>query len=116
MSKKELTFDTLPQDIQNLIIKVNNIEHSLEMLKPQQLTPAEDKLLTVKEAAALLNLKVPTIYSKVSRGELPHSKVGKRLYFSKTELTAYIQSGKVLSNEEIEHQADAYMSNSKKSS
>ena len=115
MDKKPLSFDSIPKAIQDLIIKVNNLELLIKLLTPQQPSTAEDKLLTVKECAKFLNLKASTIYSKINRGELPYSKVGKRLYFSKAELTTYIKSGKVLSNDDIEQQANAYISNSKKS-
>lgn len=68
-----------------------------------------EQLLTVQEAAEFLNLKVPTIYSKVSRGELPVMKRGKRLYFSSTELMEYLKGGRKKSNAEIESEAENYL-------
>ena len=65
----------------------------------QQSTQQQEEFLTVKQASELLNLSVPTLYSKVSKGELPVMKRGKRLYFSKQELTEYIKSGRKLTNE-----------------
>lgn len=44
-----------------------------------------EQLLTIQEAAEFLSLTVPTLYSKVSRGELPVMKRSKRLYFSKAD-------------------------------
>jgi excisionase family DNA binding protein len=114
MKKENFTLESLPQAMYDLFIMVDELTEMVRILTPQQPTPAEDKLLTVEEAAKFLNLKVPTIYSKVSRGELPHSKVGKRLYFSHAELTAYIKTGKVLSNDEINQRANDYLSNYKK--
>ena len=108
------SFDLLPQAVQDLINKVDNLTELVRVLTPHQQTPADDILLNVKETAKFLDLSVATIYSKVNRGELPYSKVGKRLYFSKSELTSYIKSGKVLSNEEIEQKASEYLSNEKK--
>lgn len=61
-----------------------------------------------------LNLTVPTIYSKVSKGELPVMKRSKRLYFSSTELMEYLKEGRKMSNSEIEQQAETYLSNNKK--
>jgi excisionase family DNA binding protein len=51
-------------------------------------TPTEqpEQLLTIQEASEFLSLAVPTLYSKVSKGELPVMKRTKRLYFSRTEL------------------------------
>jgi len=55
-------------------------------------------------------LTVPTIYSKVSKGELPVMKRSKRLYFSSTELMKYLKRGRKKSNAEIEQEAKAYLS------
>jgi excisionase family DNA binding protein len=73
-----------------------------------------EQLLTVQQAATFLNLTVPTIYGKVSKGELPVMKRGKRLYFSSTELLEYLKAGRKKSNAEIDSQAEAYFSAKKK--
>ena len=77
-------------------------------------TEQPEQLLTVLEAAEFLSLTVPTIYSKVSKGELPVMKRSKRLYFSRTELLEYIKDGRKKSNAEIEQEAEAYLLNNKK--
>ncbi|AUC80238.1 DNA-binding protein [Nonlabens sp. MB-3u-79] len=84
----------------------------LDLKHPPKKTESEpaEQLFTVQQAAVFLNLSVPTIYSKVSRSELPVMKRGKRLYFSNLELMKYIKGGRKLSNAEIEQQADAYLS------
>jgi len=60
-----------------------------------------EKLLTIKEAAKFLDFTVPTVYAKVSRGELPVMKRGKRLYFSNIELVEYLKAGRKKTNAEI---------------
>lgn len=80
--------------------------------KQKEETP--DRLLTVQEAADLLKLTVPTIYSKVSRGELPVMKRSKRLYFSRQELMDYLKTGRKKSNAEIEAQAESYLLTNRK--
>ena len=77
-------------------------------------TDQPEQLLTIQEAAQFLNLTVPTIYSKVSKGELPVMKRSKRLYFSRTELLEYLKDGRKKSNAEIEQEAKAYLLNNKK--
>ena len=77
-------------------------------------TEQPEQLLTIQEAAQFLNLTVPTMYSKVSKGELPVMKRSKRLYFSRTELLEYLKSGRKKSNAEIEQEAEAYLLNNKK--
>jgi excisionase family DNA binding protein len=80
----------------------------------QPTTEQPEQLLTIQEAAEFLSLSVPTLYSKVSKGELPVMKQGKRLYFSRTELMEYVKAGRKKSNAEIEQEAKAYLLNNKK--
>ena len=98
--------------------RLNNIENLLLDLKhtpkEQGEKPEADELLTIQEAAEFLSLTVPTMYSKVSKGELPVMKRSKRLYFSRTELMEYIRDGRKKSNAEIEQEAKAYLLNNKK--
>lgn len=67
--------------------------------------PEEDQLLTVPQAAEFLHLSVPTIYSKISRGELPVMKRSKRCYFLKSALMDYLQAGRKLTLAEIKTEA-----------
>ena len=107
----QLSFDSLPQVVQELNSKIDNITMLLESAKP-----AENKndLLNIQEAAEFLNLSKSTLYNKVNKRELPVMKKGKRLYFSKVELLAYIKSGKILCDKEIEEQTNNFLSKSKK--
>ena len=94
--------------IESLILDLKHKPHKVESTKqPEQ-------LLTVQQAAQFLNLSVPTIYSKASKGELPVMKRSKRLYFSSTELIEYLKEGRKKSNAEIEQEAEAYLSNTRK--
>ncbi len=111
---KDLTFNDLPEAVTMLINEVSELRKLLLEKQEQQLQAPSEKLLSIKEAADFLNLTVPTIYSKVSRNELPYMKQGKRLYFSSTDLMNYIKEGKHKSNAEIEAEAEAYMSKSEK--
>jgi excisionase family DNA binding protein len=55
--------------------------------------PTDEKLITVPEAAAWLNVSVRTIYEGCERStnRMPHYKVGKFLRFSKEQLAAWAQ-------------------------
>ena len=108
-------FISLPiEDLQTVIIDC--INSCLKNNTQEGKTPTEqpEQLLTVQEAAQFLDLTVPTIYSKVSKGELPVMKRSKRLYFSNTELMEYLKEGRKKSNAEIEADANAYWSNNRK--
>ena len=108
-------FISLPiEDLQTVIIDCVN--SCLKNSEQESKTPADqpEQLLTIQEAAEFLSLTVPTMYSKVSKGELPVMKRGKRLYFSRTELLEYVKTGRKKSNAEIEQEAKAYLLNNKK--
>lgn len=85
-----LTYNDLPQAIQTLDTRLDRIE---EILK-NQAQPEPDRLLTLPELAELLDLAAPTIYGLVSRREIPHTKKGKRLYFLKSEIDAWLSQGR----------------------
>jgi excisionase family DNA binding protein len=106
-----------PIDPETLISSIServtvNILKAIRNEQPTAEPP--EQLLTVQEAAEFLRLTVPTMYSKVSKGELPVMKRGKRLYFSRTELMEYVKEGRKKSNAEIEAEAKAYLTDKKK--
>ena len=67
------------------------VEHIEQLLLRQEPQPDEDReLMDIGEAAAFLKVSVAALYTKVSRKEIPYSKPGKRLYFNRSELRAWI--------------------------
>lgn len=109
-----LTFDQLPKAVTLLTNEISELKRLLLEEKEQPPIETPEKFLNIQEAAQFLKLTVPTIYSKVSKRELPVMKRGKRLYFSSTELMEYIKEGRKKSNAEIEREAETYLSNNKK--
>jgi excisionase family DNA binding protein len=106
-----------PIDPEKLISSIServtaNILNAVRNEQPR--TDHPEQLLTIQEAAEFLNLTVPTMYGKVSKGELPVMKRSKRLYFSRIELLEYIKHGRKKTNAEIELEAKAYLLNNKK--
>lgn len=93
--------------------KLSSIENLLLDIKhqPNQVETSNQKeqLLTIQQASEFLSLSVATLYTKVSRKELPCMKRGKRLYFSRTELMEYIKEGKKKTITEIENEANTYL-------
>lgn len=109
-----MTFEQLPNAVSLLTKEVVELKQLIIKGIEHQEADSQDLLLTIQEAAEFLKLSVSTIYSKVSNGELPSMKRGKRLYFSRSELMSYIKQGRRSSNKELEAQAQAYLSNNKK--
>ena len=104
-------FEIIQTRLDHLEDLLENLGSTLKVLKAPE---NPDKLLTVKEAADFLNLKPQTVYSKVSRNELPVMKRGKHLHFSSVELLKYLKQGRKKTICEIENQATNYFSSTKK--
>lgn len=90
--------------IENLIL---DLKHPQQQEQPKQEAEAP---IFIQEASKLLGITVPTMYSKVSKGEVPVTKRGKRLYFFRSELLEYLKQGRKKSHAEIEAEANAYLS------
>lgn len=101
-----ISFNDLPEAVTELTRKVDELYKVINKVQPQE---TADQFLTVEQTAEFLTLSVPTIYSKVSRRELPFMKRGKRLYFARKDLEAYLQGGRVKTVSEIEADADQYL-------
>lgn len=69
----------------------------------------QDEISGIEPAMNLTGLAKATIYSLTSKGEIPHSKKGKRLYFSKQELLAWIREGKRKTQSEIQLEAQKFL-------
>jgi excisionase family DNA binding protein len=54
----------------------------------------EDELLNIHQAAQFTGLAPATIYVKVSKNQIPFLKRGKKLYFKKSELLKWIETGR----------------------
>jgi excisionase family DNA binding protein len=104
----EITFEKLPQAVTQLFDKLENLER-LILSQNNAPQPEEDKLLTIREAAEILHLTVPTVYGLVQRSEVPVCKRGKRLYFSKQELVSWIMSGRKKTIVEIDEETDQFI-------
>ena len=96
-----LTFDELPKAVGQLTNELAEIKALLLALGNNSQIEPKDALLTVDEAATFLSLSKATIYTLISKGELPVMKRGKRCYFSKVELYAYIKEGRHNTNTEM---------------
>ena len=111
---EHLTYNQLPEAVTTLTKEVSELKNLIITNQEQPPKEQPETLLNVQEAAEFLKLEVPTIYSKVSRGELPVMKRSKRLYFSSVELMDYLKQGRKKSSTEIEQEAQAYLLKTKK--
>ncbi len=101
MNEGLITFESMPKVLAQLVEEIQKLSKKVEELKNPVLE--KDEMFTVQEAGDFLNLTLPTMYSKVSKREIPFIKPKgtKRLYFSKFALMEYLKEGTELTNEEI---------------
>jgi len=71
--------------------------------------PEPEQLLTVKQAADLLNLSIASIYGLTHRAVIPVCKRGKKLYFSRQELLDWIKDGRKKTAKEIDAEAERHL-------
>lgn len=109
--KTQRLIDVTVADLETLIERA--VKKYLDSA-PSQEQEQPDELLTVEQAADFLSLHKTTIYGLVSKGELPHMKRSKRVYFSKHELMEYLKEGRRSSLKELREQASNYLPNAKK--
>lgn len=69
----------------------------------------DDVLLGIQEAADFLQEAKATIYSRTSRREIPFYKRGKKIYFKKKELMAWVESGKKKTDKELFYNRDHWI-------
>ena len=62
----------------------------------QAVGPSLPALLTPDDVAAWLKTTISAVYAKAERGSLPGAtRLGRRLYFIRAELLAYVEQGRV---------------------
>ena len=112
----ELTLENLPKQVNRLYHKLEDLENLL--LEKEEQVEAESKIcwLSLDELVEYDPAKrvKATWYSLVSKGQVPYHKTGKHLVFLKSEIDAWLKTGKRKTVTEIEAEAEAYLSNNEK--
>ncbi|WP_247236426.1 helix-turn-helix domain-containing protein [Telluribacter sp. SYSU D00476] len=99
-------FEIIDRRLSNIEELLLDIKHTsfASLTHPKE----EDEMLTVQQAAKLLDLTVPTVYGHVHKANIPVCKRGNRLYFSKHELTEWLKAGRRKTVDEIRDEASHY--------
>jgi len=86
----------------DLLDKLNGLERMLQAVQP--------KPLTMREAAAFLDISLSHLYKLTSSGKIPHFKPsGKRVYFDQAELADWLKRNPVKTQEQLEQEAASYI-------
>lgn len=91
-------------DVQKIVRK--EIREALEEYLPIQ---NQSKILTIDEAATYLTISKSHLYKLTSRGTIPHSKQGKRIYFSKAKLDVWLLENNVKGVTELTEEVNDYL-------
>ena len=96
---------TVTNPFQEILDKVAEVRDS-QLRMEQQLAaisnePKEELPINIVEASKITGLAKATIYSKMSRREIPGYRRGNRLFFYRSELLQWIRTGKRKTKDEI---------------
>ena len=94
--------------------KLNNIENLLKQRQTnitasQQRESSGNEIMNLIQASSYMSLSKSAMYKHTSTREIPHFKTGKRVYFRKIDLDAWLTKNKIISREEIEQEANNYL-------
>lgn len=92
-------------------MEANAIEAmNLKLDRIERLTLLAAKpVLDIEEAALFTGFSVGHLYRLTSGKEIPHYKKDRKLYFKKAELEEWMLETRILTNDEIDAQAQAYI-------
>ena len=94
-----LTIDDITQAIRNELKAYFEDKQEIER---------EDEIGGIELAIEVTGLAKPTVYGLVSERKIPHSKRGKKLYFSRRELLEWLTTGKRKTLDEIAAEAAGF--------
>lgn len=75
----------------------------------RSIASASEDFMNIKQASSFTQIAVATIYDYTHKKKIPFSKVGKKLIFSKKELTEWIKNHRKQTKNEIEEQANNWI-------
>ena len=86
---------------------------SLSLEVNPALSNSSQQILWIDDAAKFLNLAKPTIYGLLSKGKLPHYKRGRKVYFLRSELEAWLMTGKQTTLSDESAKMESYLATKK---
>jgi excisionase family DNA binding protein len=107
---KKIVYQISDDQIKALAEKISaNIRSTMQ--STSKAPKLQDTFLDVTQLSNLLDLSVQTIYGLVHRNKIPYHKPGKKLYFLKSEIYAWVTNGRKKSC--VSDQVDQFLSNKK---
>ena len=98
----ENPFDIIVQRLDSIEKLLNELSKNANNFNHQKET---DEIMTVEQLSDYLTIARQTIYEKCSKKEIPYFKAGKRLYFKKSVINDWINSGRRYTTDKLMQQA-----------
>lgn len=112
------TFDMIPMLMANLLednkilsAKIDALNKKINMSLPANKKGDDNERMDVTEAQKYIpsHPAVQTIYGWTSNGQIPYHKIGKRIYFVKSELDDWLSNGKHKPDDDLRKEAEEYV-------
>ena len=89
MQEKTLSFEQLPELIQNLVERIEALEKPVR--EKQQPQPREGELRSVEDVCKLLGKSKSAVYRTVRCHDIPFIRQGNRLYFDRPTIKKWLE-------------------------
>lgn len=101
----------LLEDNKILSAKIDALNKKINMSLPTNKKGDDDERMDVTEAQKYIpgHPAVQTIYGWTSNGQIPYHKIGKRIYFVKSELDEWLSHGQHKSDDDLRKEAEEYV-------
>ena len=115
----KIDIEQLPQWVKLEVSKEDLLAFAekLQKISEKEEQPEEanekDELFNFEEMCRFLGIAKSTGYQRIGRGEIPHFKKGRRLYFWKLELVKWVESGRRKTKEDLGKIAEKYLADYK---
>ena len=90
METKVVSFEQMPELIQNLVERIESLEKTVREKQQQQPQPLEGELMSVEDVCKLLGKSKSAVYRTVRYRDIPYIRQGNRLYFDRATIKKWL--------------------------
>ena len=105
--------EDLPEIVATLVDEIKELQRIVKSIKTDESKAIsnDSRRFCLKDLQDYLpdHPAAPTVYGWVRNGLIPHYKVGKKLFFKKSEIDQWLDSGRQKTEAELESEAVSYI-------
>lgn len=108
----EYKFDDLPSVVAMLVEEVKGLRHDIDLRISVPKAETAEAWMTMKEFREFHpeHPAQTTVYGWVRNGLIPYYKKGKKLFFKRSEIEAWLNEARQMTDAEYEQEANNYIS------